>query len=583
MRHSLHRTIAALIILGISLGPNPGPARAGLAPATRGIAYTGWPGGSFVLVGTVFTASPTGGAPKTVAYAAWGVADERGVVTVDFAAQFPEFVGELAFISVHHPVLPAGSAGVMRREGDALAVTRPFTSPVARDWETVRAGTWAATEYRGLAELGMPLNYVYSRPIARGEFFTLVLRGLGWVDQLFPAAGARYEGEIVRWLGDLDRAIIELAVQRGVIRGRGPGDLALGSGLTRAEAATFLLRTAGVEADTKLPNPFTDVPAAHWARSIVATAASRGVVGGYGGGKFGPEDALTWEQGVALVFRQCVRGTQPGGELYGYYAIAAFQQRGLVPQFSGVAFGWSRLAPGGVLDLKGRDFYWPIVATVTGPDGVARPYSPSNLVADSRAAGVKRHLMVFATNDNKLIDSFLADPAAQARFNASLLGLLRQEDFDGVNLDFEYLGLRQQGAELAATRAAYVTYVAGLKALLAAEGRELYLSVHAPNSWFPGYDYTGLAAHADALMIMAYDYVSTRQPEPLAKVEEAARLAATLAPPEKLILGINAWHETPASVAAKLELARNYNLRGVGVWRIGLLSPEFIAALQRGR
>ena len=61
-------------------------------------------------------------------------------------------------------------------------------------------------------------------------------------------------------------------------------------------------------------------------------------------------------------------------------------------------------------------------------------------------------------------------------------------------------------------------------------------------------------------------------------MEKTVREAAALTTPSKLYLGVNAYTETPDSVAAKRELAVAYSLRGVAVWRIGLLSPGFLDA-----
>lgn len=47
----------------------------------------------------------------------------------------------------------------------------------------------------------------------------------------------------------------------------------------------------------------SDVPLWHWANPYVGKAAGMGIVNGYGGGKFGPSDNVTYEQAVAMLVR----------------------------------------------------------------------------------------------------------------------------------------------------------------------------------------------------------------------------------------------------------------------------------------
>lgn len=554
-------------------------------PPTKVTGYTTRPDETFAVIGIVRPPATSGGdgtgEPAPEAYVLWVTTGADGVVRADFGRAFPDMRGELVAAAVRHPRLtPTFPAGTLR-QGDTLVLTQPFTDPTAaRDWNVVLRDTWAASEYRGLAELGLTLAFGYRESISRQSFFALVLRGLGWTEQVLPRAGGHLTGAAARYLPDVDRAVIEVAVDRGFIKGRAPGDLALDQPLTRAEAATFLLRIAGVTPDASLPSPFTDVPADHWARASLATAVARGVVGGYGDGRFGPQDKLTWEQGVALVYRQAVRGRAYGGKLFGFYAIQAFDQRDAIPSFNQVAFGWARLGVGGALDLAGQDFYWPAPATVTAADAKTQQVGPSDLLQSARAAGVRRSLMVFSGDGDGVLSAFLADTTAQAKFNNALLALLEKQGFDGVTLDFEGLGWGQEGQPLATTRARLSSYVAGLHRLLAVGGRSLYLAVHPTNSAYPGYDYGKLAAGSDGLIIMAYEYVPGRQPQPIDLVERAVREAAALAPPTKLLLGVNAYAETTTSAAAKRDLAVAYNLQGVAVWRIGLLTPGFLSACQ---
>lgn len=63
-------------------------------------------------------------------------------------------------------------------------------------------------------------------------------------------------------------------------------------------------------------NAYTDVPTSMWCYHPVMTLTEGGLLAGYGGGKFGPNDSLTRAQ-TAIIFTRLV-GNQPGGNLLGY-------------------------------------------------------------------------------------------------------------------------------------------------------------------------------------------------------------------------------------------------------------------------
>ena len=75
------------------------------------------------------------------------------------------------------------------------------------------------------------------------------------------------------------------------------------STLTRAMIVTILYRRAGAPDANGLENPFINVPDGVWFTSAVKWASDKGVVLGYGNGKFGPGDAVTNEQLAVLIYR----------------------------------------------------------------------------------------------------------------------------------------------------------------------------------------------------------------------------------------------------------------------------------------
>lgn len=90
--------------------------------------------------------------------------------------------------------------------------------------------------------------------------------------------------------------------QRGVVRGVSGGNFGPNQAVTRGELTTMLYRIAG-EPSTTAAMPFTDVaPQAYYANPI-AWATSKGYVNGYSTTTFGPNDRISREQLLTILYR----------------------------------------------------------------------------------------------------------------------------------------------------------------------------------------------------------------------------------------------------------------------------------------
>ncbi len=95
---------------------------------------------------------------------------------------------------------------------------------------------------------------------------------------------------------------VDFAVRNGLMQGVGGGCFAPDRTLTRAMLVTILYRMAGQPRISQAA-PFTDVAEDCWYANAVAWAASKGIVQGIGNGAFAPNDAVTREQLVTILFR----------------------------------------------------------------------------------------------------------------------------------------------------------------------------------------------------------------------------------------------------------------------------------------
>ena len=85
--------------------------------------------------------------------------------------------------------------------------------------------------------------------------------------------------------------------------------------LTRGEFVSELFGLSGAEGSDPVQSSFVDVPDGGALAQAVGWAADRGIVNGYGDGRFGPDDPVTLEQMVTMLYRdaRCL-GQAPEGE-----------------------------------------------------------------------------------------------------------------------------------------------------------------------------------------------------------------------------------------------------------------------------
>ncbi|MGI5911094.1 MAG: stalk domain-containing protein [Syntrophomonadaceae bacterium] len=224
---------------------------------------------------------------------------------------------------------------------------------------------------------------------------------------------------------------------------------------------------------------------------------------------------------------------------------------------SELALGWYSIDKQGNLLDKSRT-------------GWQRPDGWEKVLESAAKYKMASEMVIHVTDGDKTITSFLNDPSAMARAAKAISAEARQ--YSGVNLDFEGLGYNDSGEQLKEIQQKFTYFISLLARELKANNSRLTLTLHAPNSAYPGYDYQALGQIADRIIIMAYDYGI--KPEPVIQVKQAVEMATDLVPAHKLILGISAPSETTSSIATKVGIAKRYDLSGVALWRLGVIDEE---------
>ncbi len=265
----------------------------------------------------------------------------------------------------------------------------------------------------------------------------------------------------------------------------------------------------------------------------------------------------------------------------------------------------------------------------------------ADLVTRAHGAG-DRVVLTASCFDQSALDKMAADPGAGPRLAAALVALVAAKNLDGVNIDFEGKGSKDQ---------------AGLDTLMAAVSSAVHqanphwqvtMDTYASSAGDPSgfYDIRGLAPSVDGFFVMAYDMNNRTTPSPTAPLTgtgftdlDAVQQYAAAVPLSKVILGVpyygydwptagpglgdpatgpptplrysqvvatgghvywdpttqtpwtsyqvgTQWHQTffdnPTSLALKAQLADTYRIAGVGIWALGMegSAPAMQAALQ---
>lgn len=96
------------------------------------------------------------------------------------------------------------------------------------------------------------------------------------------------------------KAIMDL-VDKGITKGYEDGRFGENDPITRAQIAVMLVRARPDLKPDGMKSEFTDVPAGYWAEGAIAAAHEAGILDGYGGGRFGPDDNVTRAQLAKMV------------------------------------------------------------------------------------------------------------------------------------------------------------------------------------------------------------------------------------------------------------------------------------------
>ncbi len=229
-------------------------------------------------------------------------------------------------------------------------------------------------------------------------------------------------------------------------------------------------------------------------------------------------------------------------------------------------------------------------------------------------------------NNNQENNMILVDPEIRSKAVNNIVEMVEKYDFAGVNIDFEFIPPW--------TRNGYTSFIKDLSSKLRRMDKMVTISVFpkidVPLEIQGAYDYAALSPLVDRMLIMTYDNHWSKGPAgpiaPINWVEKNIRYALEYFPKNKILLGIanygydwaggygqdlgskkaqelanekgakinwhdtfqtpyfyyweneekhEVWFENSNSLAFKLDLVEKYDLKGIGIWRLGNATEKF--------
>jgi len=201
---------------------------------------------------------------------------------------------------------------------------------------------------------------------------------------------AEDQNEVSQPIEEMDEGLKEIfneLAKQGIFKGYEDGTFRPDATITRAEFCAVVNRLKNLQdavaADPGI-TPFNDVPTSHWAAADINVAYTTGIIKGYGDGRFGPEDFVTYEQVVTMLVRALgyeqlalERGTYPDGYL------AAAMQIGILKGVTGTIGEYAKRGLVATITYNSMNINIPQQVLTTGnivvsTDNVSRKFDVGN-------------------------------------------------------------------------------------------------------------------------------------------------------------------------------------------------------------
>lgn len=178
------------------------------------------------------------------------------------------------------------------------------------------------------------------------------------------------------------------------------------------------------------------------------------------------------------------------------------------------------------------------------------PANPSIPIAVPLAAMRNANLQIIPTitdgTEKGVLAALLKAPASRTQVVSTIMNLVRTNNFDGIDIDFEGFAFVDPNTTWKSTAPAWVAFIKELSAALRAENK--ILSIATPYVLDPAgkqkgyfvYAWADIASYIDKLRIMTYDYSVAKVGPigPLAWTERTVQYAISIMPASKVFVGV---------------------------------------------
>ena len=204
-----------------------------------------------------------------------------------------------------------------------------------------------------------------------------------------------------------------------------------------------------------------------------------------------------------------------------------------------------------IKDMDGLNIISPTWIKLTGPDGELKHNISKDYIVWAKKRGYKIWALFSNSFDPKLTDKFLNNSLAREKAISDLVKLIKDNNMDGINIDFENVYLRDK--EL------LVQFVRELTPIFHENNLVVSIDVTViggSDNWSRFLDRRALGEVVDYMAVMTYDEHWASSPvsgsvASLGWVEKSIERILKEVPAEKLLLGVpfytRIWIETPSS------------------------------------
>lgn len=264
--------------------------------------------------------------------------------------------------------------------------------------------------------------------------------------------------------------------------------------LTRERAAVLLSQYLSYNAivkDLAQSSSYRDVQTS---KGEIELVSQLGLMNGTGNGMFSPKSYITVQSAEAMLQSLGSKLMTGTSWKHACYAISSSSQMNWMSDYNAISFGWAQI------EQNGNGF---VVSTDSNslkvPDGF------ENVVDMAKANGSETYLMIYFDGQGNKGQSLLNNSGATQELIAQMTTLVNgiqkngaTRGFDGITIDFE-------GLADANLKAPYVSFLNNLSQALKAQNKKLNVALQ-PTLYYKGYNYGGIGAVADHVILMAHDY-----------------------------------------------------------------------------